>query len=100
MCGSHTAMCEITSSSTSDGENCRARKPAIRSTAERSCSDVTACSDLRLCMAAYRKTGFDNAREHARANGQDLVVEDLAGIVHRDRAVMADPGVCAGHRLQ
>src|ERR1700693_6177617 len=33
MCGSHTATWASTSSSTSDGENCLAREPAIRSTA-------------------------------------------------------------------
>jgi len=42
MCGSHAATCASTSSSTSEGENCLARKPAIRSTALRSCSGVTA----------------------------------------------------------
>src|SRR4051794_40622 len=50
-------------------------------------------------MAAYRKTGFDDAREHAGADGQYLVVEDVTGIVHWHRAVMADPEIGAGHRL-
>src|SRR3982075_3721967 len=75
MCGSHTAMCASTSSSTSDGENCLARKPAIRSTALRSCSDVTASCGAGLCMGACRKPGLDDAREHAGANGEDLVVQ-------------------------
>ena len=52
-----------------------------------------------LCMGACRKTGFDDAREHAGADRQDLVVEDVAGIVHRHRAFMADPEIGAGHRL-
>src|SRR6202161_3170251 len=91
MCGSHTAICASTSSSTSVGENCLARKPAIRSTALRSCSEVTASSDVvssgtDLCMGAYRQSGFDNACEHAGADRQDLVVEDVAGVVHRHRA--------------
>src|SRR5450631_2274622 len=73
MCGSQSATCVSTSSSTSDGENCLARKPAIRSTALRSCSDVTASSDTGLCMGANGEPGFDDAREHAGANGEDLV---------------------------
>src|SRR6266404_7242394 len=81
MCGSHAAICASTSSSTSDGENCLARKPAIRSTALRSCSDVTASCDSGLCMGTYRQSGFDNAREHTGADRQDLVVENVAGIV-------------------
>src|SRR5665811_995596 len=105
MCGSHTAICASTSSSTSDGENCLARKPAIRSTALRSCSEVTASidvvsSDTALCMGSHRQSGFDDAREHAGADRQDLVVEDVAGVVHRHRAVMADPEIGAGHHLQ
>src|SRR3984957_18322428 len=105
ICGSHTATCVSTSSSTSDGENCLARKPAIRSTALRSCSEVTASfddvsCDVDLCMGSYRQSGFDDAREHAGADRQDLVVEDVAGIVHRHRAVMADPEIGAGHCLQ
>src|SRR5258707_2299145 len=96
MCGSHTAMCAITSSSTSDGENCLARKPAIRSTALRSCSDVTPSCDAGLCMGADRKAGFDDAREHAGADRQYLVVQHVARIVDRDRAVMADPEIGAG----
>src|ERR1700687_5654735 len=99
MCGSHAAICESTSSSTSDGENCFARKPAIRSTALRSCNDVTVSCDAVLCMGACRKPGFDDAREHAGANRQDLVVEHVAGVVHRHRAVVADPEIRAGHRL-
>src|ERR1700730_8592373 len=52
-------------SGTSAGENCLPRKPAIRSTALRSCSDVTACRDADLCMCAHRQPGFDDARGHA-----------------------------------
>src|ERR1700722_11530425 len=100
MCGSHTATCANTSSSTSEGENCLARKPAIRSTAERSCSDVTSSCASGLCMGGDRQAGFGDAGEHACADGQDLVVEDIAGIVHRHRAVMADPEIGAGHRMQ
>src|SRR5882757_1563458 len=99
MCGSHTATCESTSSSTSDGENCLPRKPAIRSTAERSCSGVTASSGAGLCMGADRKPGFDDAREHAGADRQDLVVEVIAGVVDRHRAFMADPEIGARHPL-
>src|SRR3984885_14063549 len=84
MCGSHTATCASTSSSPSDGENCLARKPAIRSTAERSCSDVTSSCASGLCMGCDRQAGFDDACEHAGANRQNFVVEDIAGIVHRD----------------
>src|SRR5665213_1017076 len=95
MCGSHTAICASTSSSTSDGENCLARKPAIRSTALRSCSEVTlsfdaVSSDVDLCMGGNRQTGFDDAREHTSADRQDLVVEDVAGVMQRHRAVVAD----------
>src|ERR1700733_2492990 len=100
MCGSHTATCASRSSSTSEGENCLARKPAIRSTALRSCSDVTSSLDADLCMGGHRQPGFDDAREHTGADRQDLVVEDVAGIVHRHRSVMADPEIGAGHRLQ
>src|SRR6202165_2936474 len=100
MCGSHAAICESTSSSTSVGENCFARKPAIRSTALRSCSDVTASCDSDLCMGGCRQTGFDDAREHAGADRQDLVVQHVAGIVHRHRAIVADPEIGAGHRMQ
>src|SRR6201991_369071 len=89
ICGSHTAICASTSSSTSVGENCLARKPAIRSTALRSCSDVTVSSDAALCMGAHRKSGFDDAREHAGADRQNLVVEYIAGIVQRHRAFLA-----------
>src|SRR5450631_3719639 len=80
MCGSHTATWLSTSSSTSDGENCFARNPAIRSTALRSCSDVTVSLDADLCMRACRHPGFNDPREHAGANRQNLVVEDIAGI--------------------
>src|SRR5216683_2956220 len=100
MCGSHTAICASTSSSTSDGENCLARKPAIRSTALRSCSDATACCDAGLCMGAYRQAGFDDAREHAGADRQDFVVEHIAGVVHGHRAFVAEPEISAGHRMQ
>src|SRR5258707_14174329 len=81
-CGSHTAICASTSSSTSDGENCLARKPAIRSVALRSCSEETACFGSVLCMGTCRKSGFDDAGEHAGADRQDLVVEDITGIRH------------------
>src|SRR3978361_830215 len=91
ICGSHTAICASTSSSTSDGENCRARKPALKSTAERSCSSGTVSCATVLCMGACRKPGFDNARQHAGADRQDLVVQHIAGIVHGHRAVMAEP---------
>src|SRR3954469_4311827 len=80
MCGSHIAICASTSSSTSVGENCLARKPAIRSTALRSCSDDTTSFDAGLCMGAHWKAGLDDTREHAGADRQDLVVEDIAGI--------------------
>src|ERR1700682_6119306 len=99
ICGSHTAICASTSSSTSDGENCVLRKPAIRSTALRSCSDVTSCRDAQLCMCSYRQPGFDDAREHAGADREDLLVEIVAGVVPRPRAFVADPEIGAGHRL-
>src|SRR5471032_241624 len=100
ICGSHTAICASTSSSTSDGENCLARKPAMRSTAERSCSEVTAASDAGLCMGACRKTGFDDAREHAGADGKNLVVQHIAGIMHGYRTLVSQPEIGAGHHLQ
>src|SRR3984893_4504228 len=100
MCGSHTAICASTSSSTSEGENCLARKPAIRSTALRSCIYVTASCDSGLCMGTYRQAGFDDAREHAGADRENLVVEDIAGIVHGHRTFMAEPEIGAGHRMQ
>src|SRR5438270_7324377 len=100
MCGSHTAICASTSSSTSVGENCLARKPAIRSTALRSCSDVTTSLDAGLCMGAHRQSGFDDAREHAGADRQDLIVQHIAGIVHRHRTLVAEPEIGAGHGLQ
>src|SRR5215210_5474933 len=100
MCCSHAPMCDSTSSSTSEGENCFARKPAIRSAALRSCSDVTSSCDSALCMGAYRKTGFDDAREHAGADRQDLIVEDVARVVHRHRSFVAEPEIGAGHRMQ
>src|SRR3981081_4000831 len=90
ICGSHTAICVSTSSSTSDGENCPARKPAMRSTAERSCSDVTVSSDAGLCMGVCRKPGFDNAREHAGADGQNLIVQQVAGIMHGHRTLVSE----------
>src|SRR5260370_721020 len=100
MCGSHTAICASTSSSTSDGENCLARKPAIRSTALRSCSDATASRDCDLSMGTCRQPGFDDAREHAGADRQDLVVQHIAGVVHRHRAFVAEPEIDACHRMQ
>src|ERR1700693_3438980 len=99
MCGSHTATWASTSSSTSAGENCLARKPAIRSTALRSCSEETVCCDAGLCMGACRKPGFDDPREHAGADREDLVVQHITRIVHRHRAVMADPEIGAGYPL-
>src|SRR6185437_10516191 len=100
ICGSHTAICASTSSNTSDGENCLARKPAIRSTALRSCSDVTVSAGADLCMGGYRQSGFDDACEHAGADRQDLVVEHIARVMHRHRAVMAEPEVGARYRMQ
>src|SRR4051794_10970047 len=100
MCGSQTAICASRSSNTSEGENCLARNPAIRSIALRSCSEVTACSDSVLCMGACRESGFYNAGEHAGADRQDLVVEDIAGIVHGHIAVMAEPEIRAGHDMK
>src|SRR5450432_4836479 len=99
MCGSQSATCASTSSSTSDGENCLARKPAIRSTAERSCSEVIASCEAVSCMGACRKPGFDDACEYTGAHRQNLVVQHIARIVHRHRAVMADPEIGAGYRL-
>src|ERR1700692_3432379 len=100
MCGSHAEIWASTSSSTSDGENCLARKPAIRSTALRSCSGVTTSFDAGLCMGAHRQAGFDDSREHAGADGKNLVVEDVAGIVHRHRSFVAEPEIGAGHGIQ
>src|SRR5258705_3674842 len=100
VCGSQTAICASTSSSTSEGENCLARKPAIRSTALRSCSDATASCAAGLCMAAYRQPGFDDAREHAGADRENLVVQHVAGVVHGHRAFVAEPEIGAGHRMQ
>src|SRR3954466_13713067 len=100
MCGSHKAICASTSSSTSEGVNCLVRKPAIRSTALRSCSDVTASSDAGLCMGTYGEPGLDDAGEHAGADRQDLVVQNIAGIVHGHVAVMAEPEIGAGHGMQ
>src|ERR1700738_100946 len=85
ICGSHTATCARNSSRTSGGENGGARNPAIRSTALRSCSDVTVSSDSGLSMGACRQPGFNDAREHAGADGENLVVEYVAGVVHRHR---------------
>src|SRR6516162_1329613 len=99
MCGSQASTCASTSSSTSEGENCLARKPAIRSVAERSCSEVTASCVSVLCMGAYRKTGFNDARKDAGADRQNFVVEHIAGIMHGDRAVMANPEIGARDRL-
>src|ERR1700694_4262541 len=100
MCGSHTATCASTSSSTSNGENCPARKPAMRSTAERSCSDATACLVAGLCMGVCRKTGFDDAGEHAGADRENLVVQHVAGIMHGHRTLVTEPEIGAGHDLQ
>src|SRR5436305_1102173 len=100
MCGSHIAICASTSSSTSAGENCLARKPAIKSTALRSCSGVTTSLDAGLCMAGHRQSGFDDAREHAGADRQNLVVKDVAWIVQGHRAFLAEPEIRAGHGVQ
>src|SRR3979411_1117957 len=100
MCGSHTAICASTSSSTSDGENCLARNPAMRSTPLRSCSEVTASCDSDSCMGTHRQPGFDDAREHAGADRENLVVEDITGVVHRHRSFVAEPEIGAGHRMQ
>src|SRR5215469_5427564 len=100
MCGSKTSTCASTSSSTSEGENCRARYPEIRSTAERSWNEVMDSSDATLCMGACRKPGFDDACEHAGANGQNFVIKHVARVVHGHRAVMADPEIGAGNGLQ
>src|SRR3979411_2974565 len=97
MCGSHTAICASRSSSTSVGENCLARKPAIRSTALRSCSGVTVSLRAALCMGAHRHSGFDHAREHAGADRQNLVVENVARVVHGHRAFLAEPEIRARH---
>src|SRR6516164_11030446 len=99
MCGSQASTCASTSSSTSEGENCLARKPAIRSVAERSCSEVTASCVAVLCMGAYRKSGFNDAGKDAGADRQNFVIEHVARIVHGNRAVMADPEVGAGDRF-
>src|SRR5579871_521253 len=99
MCGSQTATCASKSSITSEGENCLARKPAMRSAAERSCSEVTASCVVVLCMCAYRKSGFDDAGEDAGADRQNFVIEHIARIVYGNRAVMADPEIGAGDRL-
>src|SRR3954452_25288754 len=100
MCGSHTAICASTSSSTSVGEDCLARKPAIRSTALRSCSDVTTSFDAGLCMGAHRQSVFHDAREHAGADRQNLVVEDVARVMQRHRAFLAEPEIGTGHGMQ
>src|ERR1700676_1794961 len=100
MWGSHTAIWASTSSSTSAGENCLARKPAISSTALRSCSGATASDEAVSRMAACRQPGLDDTREHAGADRQDLVVEREAGIVHRHRTVMAEPEIGARHGMQ
>src|SRR3954453_13647570 len=100
ICGSHTAICASTSSSTSAGENCLARKPAIRSTALRSCSGVTVSLRAALCMGAHRQSGFDDAREHAGADRQNLVVHNVAWIVQGHRAFLAEPEIRARHGVQ
>src|ERR1700676_4372774 len=100
MWGSHTAICASTSSSTSAGENCLARKPAIRSTALRSCSGDTASGEASSGMAACRQPGLDDAREHAGSNRENLVVERKAGIVYGHGAVVAEPEIGAGHGMQ
>src|SRR3954452_3881299 len=98
MCGSQRPIWASTSSSTSEGENCLPRKPAIRSTALRSCSDVTSSSDAGLCMGAYREPGFDDSCKHAGADRQDLVIKHIAGIVHRHRALVPKPEIGARNR--
>src|ERR1700736_2954056 len=96
ICGSHAATRANTSSSISVGENCLVRKPAISSTALSSCSEVF----VRSCMGTDRHPGLDEAGGHAGPDGQDFVVENVAGIMHWHRAFMAEPEVGAGHRLQ
>src|SRR4029077_9683845 len=99
MWGSQSATWASTSSSTSDGENCFARKPAIRSRADRSCKvDTLLLGDLR--MVTCRQAGFNDAGEDAGAHGEDLVVEREGRIMHGPRAVMAEPEIGAGHGLQ
>src|SRR5258708_14954722 len=99
ICGSHAATCASTSSSTSVGENVLPRKPAIRSTAGRSCSAV-AIFATPSDIGAYRHPGLDDAREHAGADRQNPVVENVAWIMHRHRSFMAEPEIGAGHRVQ
>src|SRR5690349_8562920 len=50
-------------------------------------------------MRTYRHTGFDDTREHAGPDWQNLVVEHVAWIVHRHRAVMSDPEIGTRNRL-
>src|SRR5579872_3445693 len=100
MWGSHTAMCAKRSSITSLGENCRARKPAMRSVAARSCSAETAPGFSSSTMSANWQTRLDDAGKDARPDGQNFVIENVAGIVHGNRPVMTEPEIGAGHGLQ
>src|ERR1700761_3768391 len=77
------------------------------STALRSCSAVTESEVSSSLMAAPLKpltagwqTGLNDAGKYAGADRQDLVVERVAGIVHRHRAVMAEPEIGAGNGVQ
>src|SRR5258708_5006358 len=74
--------------------------PATRSTALRSCSADTVSCEAELCMGGHRQSGLDDAREHAGADRQNPVVEDVAGIVHGHRAFVSDPEIGAGRGMQ
>jgi hypothetical protein len=45
----------------------------------------------KIAAPCARHTGFDDAREHAGADRQDLVIEHKARVVYWHRAVVADP---------
>src|SRR5665213_8119 len=54
-------------------------------------SGVTVSCGSGLCMGGHvqrgcGQTGFNDAREHAGTNRENLVVEHIAGIMHRHRA--------------
>src|SRR5579883_2482246 len=97
-------MCVKRSSITSLGENCRERKPAMRSVAVRSWSAETlsgfSSSGMTSGTAAERQTCFDNAGEHAGSNRQNFVVENVSRIVHGNRSVVSEPEISPGHGLQ
>jgi hypothetical protein len=52
----------------------------------------------KIAAPCARHAGFDDAREHAGADRQDLVIEHVARVVYRHRAVVADPEIGARHR--